>query len=136
MQMSKLIKGLLIVEACVFIAPAVVVLVAGAPVMMAFYAQSKDVSQSEMLIGYSMVLSAIYAIYVLISLIDKTYKCQKFKYDVYFWLAAFSGSYAAFSMYQVTNVITTLIVVLPLVVLVIHFIFLQKSIQNKKTRNQ
>lgn len=132
-------KGFLVFEAVLLISPVALLLAWAIPMMLfaLLFGFTSDenahpTSILDGLAGYVGVVGGIIALVALIGLVRKTIREELFSFNVWFWFGVGLGSYAAHYLYRITNTVTTALVVVPLFILVIHFLIIQRKLSRVK----
>jgi hypothetical protein len=133
-------RTFLILEAVLLLSPVVLLLVWAIPMVLIafmFGLLSDGVSYSISILSvfteYFAVFGGVAALIELFYLVRKTIQEERFSFDMKFWFGIVLGIYATYYLYQITNIITAMIIVIPLFILVIHFVFVQiKTVPGEK----
>lgn len=129
-------RDFLVFEAVLLIAPVALLLVWAIPMTLfaiVFQLPSHgDAGRhiSDGFAGYAGIVGGVSALFVLIRLVRKTIREELFTFGVWFWFGIGFGLYATHYLYRITNAVTTALVVLPLFVLVVHFLIIQLKLRS------
>lgn len=133
-------KDMLILEAALLVAPVVLLLIWAIPTMLfavvfqfANHVEGKR-NILDGLFGYAGVIGGVGALFFLIRLVRKTIRDELFNFGVWFWLWMGVGLYATHYLHRITNTITTVLIVLPLLALVVHFSIIQLKIRRSRNK--
>jgi len=128
-------RAFLIVEAVLLIGPLALLLAWAIPmILIALLFEVSSTGNAhqtltlDKLSGYAGVIGGIIAFVILIKLVRRTIQSELFSFGVWFWIGIGFGAYATHYLYRITNGVTTGFVVIPAIILVAHFMGLQRQL--------